>query len=222
MSWEPFFGLSKVSSTADSLQSPITGCSEQLRIVWEDIREFCKRVNLAHTTGRKIEPRLFQEIMVSLQYRLLYTDRLPDYGSTQMTEAIRLGCLSFTTSIFLNVGGIHSRYHNLSSQFKLVLEALETPTSKCDWEHRFWLFVVGAISVLRPDVNIWLKVPLSKCQSALHITTWSEAKLCLKKFLWIDVLHDINGEAVFEQCRDKSDAELATPARKIDSQPAAN
>lgn len=40
--------------------------------VWLDLRDFTVSVNLAHQTGRKIAPVLFQEVLISVQYRLYH------------------------------------------------------------------------------------------------------------------------------------------------------
>lgn len=172
----------------------------RLRNVWADAREFCALVNLASITGRKIRPRLFQEIMVTLQYRLLHYE----VGSTglhvSISHAIQIGILVFTTTIFLHVAGIPTRYYWLTSQIRKMLKAWEIPTDTQGRKLRLWLLCISSISGLYDGTGEWLSPATSHALAELDLKEWRDVKVILKEYLWIDVLHDPLAENVMKKC----------------------
>ena len=204
ISWDPFFTIAKTgpkisqASTVDALVRELLGSTEdRLGVIWSDAREFCALVNLAHLTGRRIEPRLFQETMVSLQYRLLHKET-PDAGlRNTRNEALRLGMLAFTTTIFLHVAGIETRYFNLAQKMERIIKDLDMTANTQESEFRLWLLFVAILSLPSKAVEHWLDNTLSQTIETLAIKSWQKTKLVLKQFLWIDVLHDMEGERIF-------------------------
>lgn len=193
--WDPFF--INEQDTSDTFTEFLSTVHDtRLRHVVADTREFCTIANLAHVTGRRMKPQLFQEIMVSLQYRLLHLG-FDDLIRSAADEALRLAVLSFTTTIFLQVAGIETRYSRLAARFKSALVTLETQTTECSPHAKVWMLVAASIS-LSLTSHKWLRIALSETVGEAHISEWSEMKRVLKKFFWVDVIHDAAGKAVFE------------------------
>lgn len=168
----------------------------RLQDVWADAREFCALVNLASMTGSKIKPRLFQETMVTLQYRLLHSNT--EYS--KISHAIQIGVLVFTTTIFLHVAGIPTRYYWLTSQIRKVLRDYKEFYDVQSRKLRLWLLFVSAVSGLYDGSGKWLDPSILQTLTDLSLKEWEDVKAILKAHLWIDVLHDSEGKRIMERC----------------------
>jgi hypothetical protein len=65
--------------------------------VWHDLYEFSREANIATQVGRKLEANILQEVMISVQYRLLYLQ----YGEDDAYELLKMVMLAYSTTIFL-------------------------------------------------------------------------------------------------------------------------
>jgi hypothetical protein len=143
--------------------------------------------------------------MVSLQYRLVYLKYEDGFGFNEdstsfqqcLPEAVRLGLLAFTTTIFQQIAWVDTPYRDLATNFKAILLKLEIPTDVDIWKVKLWLLFVAALSVLRGDTSIWLKESLLHCLKELKLPSWKDTKMVLKEYLWVDMIHDEEAEKVF-------------------------
>ena len=133
--------------------------------------------------------------MVSLQYRLLHIET---EGSCKYLQARRIGTLAFTTTIFLHVAGIPSRYLWLTDEMKQVLKYTNTFKDRVDLEFRVWLLFVAGITGFHNGGEHWLKAALSGVLTEMKLHTWHEVKLVLKAHLWVDILHNGHARKIFE------------------------
>ncbi|KAH8895361.1 hypothetical protein GQ53DRAFT_839014 [Thozetella sp. PMI_491] len=130
-----------VAPTTTPIQSLCENPDSRLDNVWLDLREFARAINVAVQAKRKIDPELFQETLVSGQYRLLQLS----YDSDDAHELLRLGLLAFTTTLFLDTYGIRQSYAHLGEQLRTLL--------------RRWLDRTANESP--PELNLWLIMMLS-------------------------------------------------------------
>lgn len=64
----------------------------------------------------------------------------------------------------------------------------------------FWASFMAVLSIfqgLEPD---WLREGLRQTMPSLGIQTWPEARDVLKTYPWTDMLHDEEGEKLFNDC----------------------
>lgn len=215
ISWEPYFAKTnyekKQTSRPAKSGSPFSPIDDivdsRLNHIWIDAMEFCEISNLAFATSRRLESGLFQEIVISLQYRLLNLEYLDEFSfdnrgdpQNRLHEAVRCGLLALTVTIFLKIPNKEVRYHILGLQLKAALLALEAPGSSEEWEMRLWLYFMAGLSLFPVGERDWLVNGLKKCLRTLRLTSWSEAKVVLKQYLWIDMIHDTEGERVLGWC----------------------
>ena len=101
----------------------------RLLAIHSDLHEFSRAANLAAQTGRKLEPDLLQDVMVSIQYRLLHLK----YDSKDAHELLRVVMLAYSTTVlpllFSQVGG----YSSLD--FPSLQDCLHTHSERA----RIWL-----------------------------------------------------------------------------------
>ncbi len=192
----------------------------RLAAVWADMAEFCRTVNLAFATGAKLEPVLFQEMMVSVQYRLLHMRYGGSTGAGEhrdavdahkLHEAVRLAMLAFATTVFMQIAHIDMRYAHLASGLEAALRALEVPLAAdadcCGMELRVWLLLVAntslppsprrAVAEIEEDSGTgnWLETELVQALRELGVASWAGTREILKRWgLWIDMVHDRRGK----------------------------
>lgn len=195
ISWKPY--LANVSkSLPPPWQSLVSAPDIRLVNVFLDLREFTTSINLAHQTQRKIPPSLFQEVLISVQYRLQHLS----YAINDKQETLRLAMLAFSTTLFLEAHSAPLYCKSLSCLLREALRVLGQGNDCTELELKLWLFFVGRISILNlPEDQSWLEARVLKINEALGLTTWAEVRSVLKGFLWVDIVHGKAGEMIFKR-----------------------
>ncbi|KAH7313948.1 hypothetical protein B0I35DRAFT_436154 [Stachybotrys elegans] len=159
--------------------------------IWQVMARFCFLINRADISKEQISTELYMESMCSVMYRLMASEYV--VGST--SEAIRLGLLAFSSTVFLQWKGLGRPYKYLQGRYMSTLVNL----NQSDFPSYLllWLFMVGAISVLGTDevqlIVSWLP---PKGTSNLP-ASWEKMKHILSGYMWIHAIHDQAGEKVF-------------------------
>jgi hypothetical protein len=68
-----------------------------------------------------------------------------------------------------------------------------------DDEFVFWLLVLGGVSASEKDDVEWMVVRLREKALELGVVTWDDARNCLLKFPWMNVIHDTSGQRLWNQ-----------------------
>ncbi|CZR52828.1 uncharacterized protein PAC_02705 [Phialocephala subalpina] len=195
IAWEPFL------PTKEDHIVPLTDMDTRLANIWGDLRTFCRSANIAFQTGQKVDPELFQETLISIEYRLIHLDPNEDF----LQETLRLATLAFSTTVFLQTVGVKARYDSLSRQSRssIHLESFEqAPHDLC-----IWILFVAAVFAVTGEDDYWVIPLLQERLRRVEVETWNTVRGILKKFLWIDALHDAEGERIFDRvCRQGSEA----------------
>lgn len=161
-------------------------CDPRLLNVWHDLYEFSRAANIAAQTGRKLKPDLLQEVMISVQYRLLHLQ----YDPEDAHELLRMVILAYSMTIFpplfSHFGAPPISYPSLPSCLRGHLVTLEQSSDE-KLKVLLWLLVVVRISILDDEL---IKAQLTQTMQALNLSSGDDILVILKGFLWIDVLHE--------------------------------
>ncbi|GKT66260.1 hypothetical protein ColTof3_13599 [Colletotrichum tofieldiae] len=165
--------------------------------IFQDLHDFSRLANYLVQTGLKIDPSLFQDLMTSIQYRLLY---LESNMQDDLSEMFRLGMMSYITTLFLKVKGAKIPMTSLAGQLRSVCRNLEISESLTTAVRLIfaWTLVVGAVSVFEEYDDLWLVPKLASLHDSIG-PTWPEAKASLEEVMWMDLIHSPNGVKVFEK-----------------------
>lgn len=207
ISWDAYLTEGTFKRVAPSpLSSELQGLLEsmhaKLRNVWLDLRSFTSMANLAHQSGLKIPTDYFGEIIASILYRLLHQS----YPARTAQEVVRQGMLAFAAAIcfqWQEPANFDQKQHVLQI-FTRDLHDIFVSGAHVPGEVVLWLLITW--SALRypksyggsehdRQLDSWLEQMLEDHD----VSCWREAKILLKSILWVDVLHDKLGKAVFEQ-----------------------
>ncbi|KAK2001689.1 hypothetical protein LX36DRAFT_328304 [Colletotrichum falcatum] len=165
--------------------------------VFQDLHDFSRLANFLVKTGQKIDPNVFQKLMISIQYRLLYLDPIEQ---SSLSETFRLGMMGYITTLFLKVQGAKITLTFLAGQLRSACQGLcasELPTTTARLMFA-WALVVGAISVFDERDDSWLLPKLASLRHSLG-PTWPEARASLEKVMWMELVHGPNGIRVFQK-----------------------
>ena len=193
ISWASRFAdLPPLQHECDSENCPLNVISavddDRLVAVFRDLQHFCRLMNAASLCADRLHDTEFQEIVVSVQYRLL---SLQGETRTNLSECLRLSMLAFLATPF-QVPETRSPYPHLAHRLRHSLIAIEADPAV--QYLMLWMLVMGAASIYRGDEPWFVEKWKMSVPQAL---SWREARKRLQEVLWINALHDRPGECAY-------------------------
>ncbi|KAF5664846.1 hypothetical protein FDENT_12770 [Fusarium denticulatum] len=184
-----------------SLQSDSLAYSSRLgptlQEAFSDTMGLCRLIN-KHADEKPLGLLEFQEVLVSICYRLLQFRTIGESRSKQdIQSAYHIGLSLFMMSIYFN--NKQDRMARPGLVKALVKEAIESELSEDEDEFKFWLLILGGISVPAKDGRDWFVEKLREQASPLGIVSWEQAKDCLARFPWMDGIHGNPGRKLWDQ-----------------------
>ncbi|RYP77500.1 hypothetical protein DL771_001073 [Monosporascus sp. 5C6A] len=158
---------------------------------WRVLSRFCRLINRAAKSNHQMCTGIYLDTMASVVYRLIYMSF--EVGSAD--EAMRLGLLAFSTSIFLQWKQLGRSYTQLASTYRDSLARIGP--SHLPPPLLLWLFMAGVVSVFEAADIESLKPWLSANIDLNGIDLWSNMQGVLRTFMWIGLVHDQLGQRVF-------------------------
>ncbi|MCJ1403245.1 hypothetical protein MMC11_006468 [Xylographa trunciseda] len=163
---------------------------------WKDLHAFSCMSNLAYQTTRKLSPETYNEMMISILYRLTHLS----FKGDPLQEVIRTALLTFSSTIFLTRHYMEQRYEHLFNLFSSALLKLCQSTSIIvPRPVMLWLIILYHAVVYRESssqdcLSVWLDkaVPLTR------VDTWPQIHIILRSVMWVDFVHDAPGKKAFE------------------------
>ncbi|KAF2648763.1 hypothetical protein K491DRAFT_612108, partial [Lophiostoma macrostomum CBS 122681] len=177
---------------------------DDLAQVWMVLADFCLLINFAARTRQRITTDIFFESMASTMYRLFDMS----FELSSRDEAIRLGLLAFAAGTFLHWKLLGKSYPDFATKLRRCLSQLQSSDLPSDFQ--LWLVMVGSITVLDAADNEWAKSLLSAHIKQSEIRTWTEMRRILQSCMWIDLVFEKPGKAMFEASRPLDDPEVDT------------
>lgn len=143
----------------------------------------------------------YQEMVLSLLYRLLNFHPLQGPLRDSGVEAAYLtGLTVFTMTVFLQHQ--HHRFVDLRLTLRSLREVFETTSVEVEGELALWALVVGGIWMWDDPEGVWIAPRIRVVARGLGIESWDEARSVLKRFPWIDRIHDESGRKVWERAHE--------------------
>jgi hypothetical protein len=192
ISWNPYLtsqglvrGKKKPPGTNHDMEAFLKTLDPRLSNVWKDLEEFVKLSNIASQTGRKLQPNIFSEVMVSILYRLLALS-----VESVSENAFRLGMMAFAASIFFRWRDMKQRQVYLDDTFKDALLELKKASIQPPDSILLWLLVIWRTNSGQDCNDKVFEGWILEVMGELATCSWSEMHRVLKSVLWIDCLFD--------------------------------
>ncbi|KAI8716461.1 hypothetical protein NCS52_00940000 [Fusarium sp. LHS14.1] len=202
VSWDSFFESCSVLKRLRPVPSAamlhtrrlIKPVDRRLYYIFQDVQDFSQLVNFLFQSHQRIQPGVFQDLLTSLQYRIL----LLDFGiDNRFAELLRLSMLAYLTVVFFRLPQVKLQYPFLGSQLRTSCQTFE-PANEQERKVFAWAMFVGFMSALDledEDLTMMLAEMMVPCLGS----SWVEAKASLKEVLWIDGIYDGPGQEVYEK-----------------------
>ncbi|KAF5659809.1 hypothetical protein FHETE_9263 [Fusarium heterosporum] len=197
-SWEPLFEAFGTIACSFDLQEPSLDFMNlyhtwdwRLQNAFKDLRDFSALANKLPPNGQKLKPEAFQEIMLSIQYRLLQLDFSND--PNPLHEAVRIGLLGFESTIFLQIRGTKLKSQSFDHQLRSAIQAIPVQ-GEATANVKLWLLLVGSIMIFEGSED-WL---VQSIRSIAGRQTWAEVRERVREVIWIDMIHDLPGRQAYE------------------------
>ncbi|KAK0762014.1 hypothetical protein N5P37_004814 [Trichoderma harzianum] len=179
-------------NTSSSIAYMLRGnISHKLFTVFTDMQKFSLLVNTFVSPQNKLKQEVFQDAMISIQYRLLSL-RYP-LDAQFLDEAVRISLLAYQASIFLYIPGSSSQYEFLASQYHSIIQGMDDSTVEAA-NFKLWMLFVGAF-IFHDTTNQLL---YSMIANLTRVSSWTSVRNRLKDIMWIDVIHDNRGKDIFQ------------------------
>lgn len=163
--------------------------------IWKDVQDLSQLINDSHNSGQKVPELSLEELMTSIQSRLLM---LKFNDDNMFAELLRMSLLAFLTTVFWSFPGVKFKYPHLANQLRQVFLAF-TPTTTGESYLFAWALMVGATSLFHDPDQTWLLQKLRPLIRDNLGRTWFDVQSNLRRIMWIDSIHDIPGKEVFNQ-----------------------
>ncbi|KAF7539468.1 hypothetical protein G7Z17_g12418 [Cylindrodendrum hubeiense] len=203
LSWEPFFEMALTTNSLpynrpspSGIQSVVELWDYRLKNAFTDLQDFAHMANSLIPGHKKLRPELFQEIMLSIQYRLLLLE-YPS-GIHPLEESIRIGLLSFESTLFLHTPklGLKLKSERFYCQLHECIERIHVDGPEVA-DIKLWLLLVGSIIVFQGN-ETWLVESINELSGD---QPWSEVRKRVKRVMWVDIVHDEPGRHAFETAK---------------------
>ncbi|KAH7142113.1 hypothetical protein EDB81DRAFT_691592 [Dactylonectria macrodidyma] len=140
----------------------------------------------------------FQEMLVSICYRLLRLHPLDEPRQASDIQTVyHIGLTIFMMTLFLQ----YNRHQIMDH--KLVSFCFKDVLVRGSFEHEselmLWFMFIGGIWVSGDVDTYWVVPRIRATLQQLGIKTWDEAQSSLRKFPWINVLHDQPGRELWDR-----------------------
>lgn len=162
----------------------------------KDLHAFSCMSNLAYQTTRKLSPETYNEMMISILYRLMHLS----FEEDLLQEAIRTGLLTFSSTLFLTRLHMNQPYEHLFNLYgSALLKLCQSTSIIVPQPVMLWLLVLyHVIAYEQPSPGDWQSVRLGEALSLTSVNTWPQAHEILKSVMWVDFVHDAPGKKAFE------------------------
>ncbi|KAF4465537.1 hypothetical protein FALBO_7621 [Fusarium albosuccineum] len=168
-----------------------------LQDILSDSMGICRLYN-KHMTEQPLTLDEFQEVLVSICYRLLWFRTLDESRQkSDIQSAYHIGLVVFMMSIFLQ--DKQRRMIKYGLMAVCVRDVLDSELDEHEQELKLWLMILGGIWVSGDEGEDWAVSRLQDMALGLGITTWDEAREYISKFPLIDAIHDVPGRKIWDQ-----------------------
>jgi hypothetical protein len=170
----------------------------ELRQVFVDLMSISRLFNDKHAVVR-LDPYAYQEILISVCYRLTHHHPLAGDGYENDNEnACYIGLLALTSTLLFNYNQPRRLAYDLLA--KKLRNAIERALyNKLVEETTFlWLLFAAGISVFNASDQAWLIPQIKTLLCTLNIDSWPTARSKIKTLPWIDAAHETSGKELWQ------------------------
>lgn len=192
------------------MRSPPTRWGAPISAAFTDLQTLSSQINLAVQAGSRYDAATFCSVLATLQSRLLflrrgtrslglykvrqfpYIDPIAIDIENPMREFMRLVMLAFLTTTF-KAWGNSMPFQWIGEQLAEIVPKLPDQRNEGDDDFILWGLVIIGMSVVSPGKQ-WFRQAWMKIAPGGE---WEVVRQRLMRVMWIEIVHDAAGEAMF-------------------------
>ncbi|TAQ83723.1 hypothetical protein B7494_g7953 [Chlorociboria aeruginascens] len=153
----------------------------RLRNALRDLHAFSCISNLAYQTTRKLSPETYNEMSISILYRLTYLC----FERDPLQEVIRVGLLAISSTIFMQRYFLGKPYNHLLNLYSnALLRLLESIDVDLPVPILLWLMMLSHVVIDKePSPTDWRSLWLDKAILRAGINSWPQAQEILRSIV---------------------------------------
>ncbi|CAM1508640.1 Fc.00g054880.m01.CDS01 [Cosmosporella sp. VM-42] len=194
ISWGPQVALGKPLNSYPELRVFSPELDTRLLNIWSDLQDFSKAANKALETKVKMPAAHFSPLCTTVPQRLVSLK----FDPTSLQELLRLSMLAYIKNLLIQIEGLGKELTVLANGLKTALLAQHFPPAFGTAEILLWSLTIASLAVFESLDQDWLRMALVKTCSSLSLQTWTETRIILKRFLWLDMVYDKKGKRLME------------------------
>jgi hypothetical protein len=177
----------------------VTTLDKRLHNALRDLHAFSCISNVAYQTTRKLSPELYNEMIISIMYRLMHLS----FEDDALHETIRIGLLAFAVTIFMRRYFLEEPYEHLLNLYNDSLSELLSSTDVVlPVPIMLWLTILSHVITDKESLpedcrSVWL----DKAIILAGTETWLQACDMLRSVAWVGFIHDSSGKRAFDAAR---------------------
>lgn len=191
ISYEPFLPyLNQGRSYRD--ENFLENIDKRVSRAWVIMEQFCSLINRSFEANHKIPQVILLDTIASVMYNFLDLR----FGTSSVDEAIRLGLLAFSSSVFLQWQAVKQSYRHLATAYQSCLFGISSSKQVPNYLS-LWLLIIYGISTFdapNDNLRLLLRAKIELCE----VSSWGEMRDIMDSFLWMGLVLDKPGEKFFE------------------------
>lgn len=186
----------------DQIGPFVAALDPKLANCWKDIHSFSCLSNLAYQTDRKLSSDTYNEMMISILYRLMH---LPSVDEV-VPALIRTALLTYCSALFL------TRMYHQGNPYEHLIELFSTQLWKLHQSASIgiprpvvlWLLVTYHwVAYNDPSPKKWQTLWLDETIALGRGAIWADTNKILKSVMWVDFVHDTLGIKIFDAAMER-------------------
>jgi hypothetical protein len=192
-----------------SLATQLKEINILLAAVAEDMFLLTHILNNATTEMAKLDPTVYQELVLDLVYRLLELSSVTESIFESCVErACHLGMITFLTTLLFRFDRLHHiQYAKLLAKLSKTLQMPNFVNGVAQDIH-LWLLMVAGITIPGETLADWYSAQLAVCLEHLGVESWEDARGLLQKLPWVRVVHNRRACAMWKIYRNDATVQL--------------
>jgi len=197
---------------------PVVTLDQEFLSIVVDVERFCLRFRQAQqqNPGNKLEPHDYD--VTALRYRLVCMENARKSTSHKelVGDACRVGTLIFFKTVFDHLGCWVPSHKIWARPNKVLVEKLKNYITRLEesvdaartelLELLLWLSFVGGLMQLEPHNRRCYNSHIAATAAKLDLSHFHEVKDVLERFFWIDWVHELSCQDLWEDCQTESES----------------
>jgi hypothetical protein len=182
-----------VGGKAVNITELVPRIDDKLAAVWEDLAHFCHQCNVATRTTQKFSRRTYDDILVSVHYRLYNITQ----GTNLLSRALHTGVFVLASLLYFAWQYTPEGQNALAEPLCEILHEMAIDADGCPDPVALWLVMVWKSLVTEDLAQNLHNSFLQDRIASLGLRSWEDAETILRSLIWVDSLHGPRGKMAF-------------------------